>query len=138
MMNLGRFDESPSPFHDRGLPFASFPCMAQSPTDAAGPLGNQALGKYGSKGGLERKPLQAPHVGSTPFEHPRRFDSRQRPASLSVFAALHGDPRCSPVASGDIATLMVSQDTDFDGVLDYSYQAPFPRVRRLRERRHSL
>lgn len=31
-----------------------------------------------------------------------------------------------PGPSGDITTLMANQDTDFDGVLDYSYQAPFP------------
>ena len=31
-----------------------------------------------------------------------------------------------PGATGDITTFIVSQDTNFDGNLDYTYEVPFP------------
>jgi hypothetical protein len=104
--------------------FISFPCMAQSPTETAGSLGNQAIEKYGSKEGLNSNlfnPLMSGSVPLTTLDGSNQGNAQLSCPSSQRFMEI----LLQPGPSGDIATLMVSQDTDFDGILDYSYQAPF-------------
>ncbi len=99
------------------------PAMAQSPTDMGGALGNQAIGNYGSKGGLNTNLFNPLMSASTPLktlDGSAQGDARLLCPSSSRFMEI----LVQPGPSGDIQTLLVSQDTDFDGVLDYSYQAP--------------
>ena len=102
----------------------SIPAMAQNPADAAGSLGNQAIGKYGSKEGLSGNLFNPLMSGSTPLS--TVDGSVQGEAQLSCPSSQRFmEIFVQPGPSGDITTLMINQDTDFDGVLDYSYQAPF-------------
>ncbi|HOD72725.1 MAG TPA: hypothetical protein PKO27_17015 [Deltaproteobacteria bacterium] len=103
---------------------AYVPAMAQNPTDAAGALGNQAIGKYGSKEGLNANLFNPLMSASTPLS--TLDGSQQGAAQLSCPSSQRFmEIFIQPGPSGDITTLMVNQDTDFDGVLDYSYLAPF-------------
>ncbi len=102
----------------------AFSVMAQSPVDVGGALGTQAMGRYGSRDGLRTNLFNPLMSGSAPLETldgSAQGDARLLCPSSSRFM----DIFVQPGPSGDIQTLLVSQDTDFDGVLDYSYQAPF-------------
>lgn len=104
--------------------FVSSTCMAQNPTDAAGSLGSEAIGKYGSKEGLNESLFKPLMSGSTPLktlDGSAQGNAQLLCPSSSRFMEIF----IQPGPTGDIQTLILSQDTDFDGVLDYSYQAPF-------------
>jgi len=100
------------------------PVYAQDATALANQLGTQALGKYGSQGGLNQN-INVPMISSgtqmQTLDGTNSFGAQILcPASkkyLELFV--------QPSATGDLASVIVSQDTNMDGTTDYNYAAPF-------------
>ena len=98
--------------------------FAQSSADAGSTLGNQALGSYGSKEGLNSNLFQPMMSGASPMQTldgSKQFNAQLSCPSSQRFLEIF----LQPGPTGDITTLMVSEDIDWDGALDYVYQAPF-------------
>ncbi len=101
------------------------PAMAQKPHRCGRRTRQPGNRQIRFEGGSQCKSLQSPHVGFHSFEYARWIATRRGATQLSVVAALYGDlyPAWSIGRHNDADGF--NQDTDFDGVLDYSYLAPF-------------
>lgn len=103
------------------------PVTVQDPTAAraaAGTLGGSALGVYGNTQGLKDRASAPITDGATPM---RTLDGSQigagqiqAPSSDAFLKAF-----IQPTASGDLATVLISQDLDMDGSWEHSYSVPF-------------
>ncbi len=99
--------------------------LSQSASDLGAAQGNSVLNIYGSKSGITNNvsnPLTSSNTPMTTVDGAVSFSGQlQCPNSQRFMEVL-----IQPGATGDITTLIVSQDTNFDGNLDYTYEAPFP------------
>lgn len=113
-----------SVFISLALLFLSCPAHAVDPTNEGYRSANSAIQKYGHQGGMNEhlfKPLMSDGVMMKTLDDSKEFNSRLMcPSSARFMEVL-----VQPGASGDITTLVVSQDTDFNGSLDYTYRVPF-------------
>ncbi|MGD0232798.1 MAG: hypothetical protein ABSC19_21010, partial [Syntrophorhabdales bacterium] len=121
----------------RFRPYLLFLCMcfaflaapregfSQSASDLGAAQGNSVLSIYGSKSGVTNNvsnPLTSNNTPMTMVDGTVSFSGQlQCPNSQRFMEVL-----IQPGATGDIDTFIVSQDTNFDGSLDYTYQVPFP------------
>lgn len=98
---------------------------ATTPEGAAEDTGNQALSKYGTAQGMNENMFKPMMSGSTPMttlDDTQQFNaSLLCPSSQQLLQVL-----VQPGPTGDLSTLIVSQDLDFNGSLDYTFMAPFP------------
>ena len=99
--------------------------LSQSASDLGAAQGNSVLNLYGSKSGITNNvsnPLTSSNTPMTTIDGTTSFSGQlQCPNSQRFMEVL-----IQPGATGDITTFIVSQDTNFDGNLDYTYEVPFP------------
>jgi hypothetical protein len=99
--------------------------LSQSPSDLGATQGSSVLNVYGSKSGITNNvsnPLTSGNTPMTTVDGSASFSGQlQCPNSQRFMEVL-----IQPGATGDITTFIVSQDTNFDGSLDYTYEVPFP------------
>ncbi len=99
--------------------------LSQSPSDLGVTQGNNLLNIYGTKSGITNNisnPLTSSNTPMTTVDGTVSFSGQlQCPNSQRFMEVL-----IQPGATGDITTFIVSQDTNFDGNLDYTYEVPFP------------
>jgi len=99
-------------------------CPAQDPGAAGSAIADTATRKYGNKGGMNEnlfKPIMSGGTKMMTMDGSREFNARLLCPSSQRFMEI----LVQPGASGDISTLIISQDTNFDGNLDYTFQSPF-------------
>lgn len=95
----------------------------QNPSNLGNIMGNTAIQKYGSQGGMNEhlfKPIMSDGVNMKTLDGSKEFSANLLCPSSSRFLEV----LVQPGSSGDITTLIVSQDMDFNGTLDYTYQVP--------------
>ncbi len=99
--------------------------LSQSASDLGEAQGNSVLNIYGSKSGVTNNvsnPLTSSNTPMTTVDGSTSFSGQlQCPNSQKFMEVL-----IQPGATGDIDTFIVSQDTNFDGTPDYTFQVPFP------------
>ncbi len=98
--------------------------QAQDPTSAGSAIATTATQKYGSKAGLNEnlfKPIMSSGSQMKTMDGSKEFNAQLLCPSSQRFMEI----LIKPGSSGDITTLIVSQDTNFDGNPDYAYQSPF-------------
>jgi hypothetical protein len=99
--------------------------LPQSAGDLGEAQGNSVLNIYGSKSGITNNvsnPLTSSNTPMTTVDGSTSFSGQlQCPNSQKFMEVL-----IQPGATGDIDTFIVSQDTNFDGTLDYTFRVPFP------------
>src|SRR5208283_3331984 len=99
--------------------------LSQSPSDLGEAQGNSVLNTYGTKSGITNNisnPLTSSNTPMTTIDGSVSFSGQlQCPNSQRFMEVL-----IQPGVTGDITTFIVSQDTNFDGNLDYTYEVPFP------------
>ncbi len=99
--------------------------ISQSASDLGEAQGNSVVNVYGTKSGITNNvsnPLTSSNTPMTTIDGTTSFSGQlQCPNSQRFMEVL-----IQPGATGDITTFIVSQDTNFDGNLDYTFQAPFP------------
>src|SRR5271169_4559440 len=99
--------------------------LSQSASDLGEAQGNSVLNVYGTKSGITNNvsnPLTSSNTPMTTVDGTVSFSGQlQCPNSQRFMEVL-----IQPGAPGDITTFIVSQDTNFDGDLDYTYEVPFP------------
>jgi hypothetical protein len=99
--------------------------FSQNASDLGEVQGNSVINIYGSKSGITNNvsnPLTSSNTPMTTTDGSTSFSGQlQCPNSQKFMEVL-----IQPGTTGDITTFMVSQDTNFDGNLDYAYQVPFP------------
>ena len=99
--------------------------LSQSASDLGEAQGNSVLGVYGTKSGITNNvsnPLTSSNTPMTTVDGSTSFSGQlQCPNSQRFMEVL-----IQPGATGDITTFIVSQDTNFDGNLDYTFEVPFP------------
>lgn len=107
-----------------GLLFLSCAVHAADPTNEGYTSANSAIQKYGDQGGMNEhlfKPLMSDGVMMNTLDDSKQFNARLMcPSSARFMEVL-----VQPGASGDITTLIINQDADFNGSFDYAYQVPF-------------
>ncbi|MDD5532974.1 MAG: hypothetical protein PHC52_09280 [Syntrophales bacterium] len=91
--------------------------------DAGSAEGNRALAGFGSAEGI-RDNLAAPIAGGAAMktlDGSASFNAQVIcPASIRYM-----EVTAQPAAGGDLSTVVISQDTNLDGAVDYSYTVPF-------------
>ncbi len=101
------------------------PAFSQDAAQAGSDLGSAVLQKYGTPEGIQSN-ISAPMTSNaTPMQTldgSKSFSSQLACPSSSRFLEV----LIQPSGTGDIETVLVSQDLDLDGNIDYSYSVPFP------------
>ena len=99
--------------------------FAQDAVQAGSDLGSAVLQKYGSPEGIQTgisMPMTSSNTPMQTLDRSKSFSAQLACPSSSRFLEV----LIQPSGTGDIATLLVSQDLDMDGSIDYSYSVPFP------------
>jgi len=95
------------------------------PKQAAQDSANQALSRFGSPSGIRDNasiPLTGQGALMTTIDGAKLFNAAMTcPSSTKFLNVL-----IAPSATGDLSQLLIGQDINLDGVIDYSYQPPFP------------
>ncbi|MBI3803494.1 MAG: hypothetical protein HY282_07000 [Nitrospirae bacterium] len=104
---------------------AGFALAQSDPKAAAQDSANQALSKFGSTSGIRDNASVPLTSGSSPMktiDNTKSFNAGMScPSSTKFLNVL-----VAPSGTGDLSQVLVGQDTDLDGAVDYSYQPPFP------------
>lgn len=98
--------------------------LAENPVALGTLLGNQAVGLFSTKEGINTRMFipSMSDTSMTTLDGSKVFNARLMCAGTAKFMELF----VQPSATGDLATVVVSQDTDLNGSMDYSYGVPFP------------
>ena len=100
-----------------------FADQIQNAKSAASSVGSDFLNKYGSKEGIRTNisnPATSSTTQMTTLDNSISFSGQLTCPSSSQFLEVF----VQPSSTGDLSTVIVSQDTNFDGTLDYSYGVP--------------
>lgn len=103
----------------------SLTANAADPKQSGKDLGASALSKYGNKDALKSgliNPIISSDTQLSTLDGSKSFNAQLVCPSSKKFLEI----LVQPSGSGDITTLVVSEDTDMDGTFDYAYQVPFP------------
>ncbi len=105
--------------------YLALPARAQDPAALGTILGNSAISQWGSQEGVNTKMAQPLISGGTSMktlDGATEFAAQlQCPSSRQFLQIL-----AQPVGSGDLGTVLVSQDTNYDGTMDYSFSVASP------------
>ncbi len=109
------------------LTFASsvFADQITDAKDAGNQSGNTALGSFGSKEGIRQNisnPMTSSGTQMRTLDNSVSFPGELTCPSSSRFLEVFIQP--SP--TGDLSQVIVGQDIDMEGSIDYSYRVPFP------------
>jgi len=99
-------------------------CFGQA-AEAGSSLGFEALAKFGTIYGFNEYIIKPLMSGSTPMstlDNSQQFNASLLCPNSQVLAQM----LIQPGSTGDLNTLIISQDLNFDGSLDYTYSAPMP------------
>ena len=91
--------------------------------NAAGSLAGSASGSYGSRAGLQQNisnPITSSNTLMTTLDKSKSFNAQLTCPSSNAFLSVF----VQPASTGDLQTLIVSEDLDMDGKPDCSYQLP--------------
>jgi len=101
----------------------SFGDPYQDAKNAGSSLGSSFLGNYGSKGGIQQNisnPMTSSNTPMTTMDGSKQFNAQLSCPSSKEFLNVF----IQPSYTGDLSTVIVSQDTNMDGTTDYSFQLP--------------
>jgi len=99
-----------------------FAADAASAADSAFSQMNSRLGSSGSFRENASLPMTSSQTGMQSLDGQTSFDAQLISPSSAVFLTLSA----SPGPTGDLASVKVVQDSDFDSVADWEYVVPFP------------
>ena len=108
--------------------FISAVAYGNSLTDAknaANSLGDTVRSVYGSQTGIQQNisnPMTSSNTKMTTLDKSKSFNAQLSCPSSSAFLSVF----VQPASTGDLQTVIVSEDLDMDGKSDYSYQLPVP------------
>ena len=93
--------------------------------NAAAGLENTVSASYGSQAGIQQNisnPLTSSNTLMTTLDKSKSFNAQLSCPSSSAFLSV----LVQPASTGDLQTVIASEDLDMDGKPDYSYQLPVP------------
>jgi hypothetical protein len=103
----------------------SFGDPLQDAKNAANSLGGSFLDLYGSKTGMKQNVINPMTNSESPMstmDGTRQFDAQLSCPSSKEFLTVF----IQPSATGDLSTVIVSQDTNMDGTTNFSFPLPVP------------